>query len=208
LPKRDLVRTAAILILGVLFPVLILAQAWSGLASLGRDIDRSMKPEQVVEILKGVRPLVRSANDYALYSEMYAENVNQTVITNKQIIKVVVMQIGFAAMSLGLMFVLLGVNDGGGEGHFGWAGGGIDFKTSSTGALVFLVGAMMATAGGVLKNEYKSIPLPQYIEVGAAGPSDAEAQSLEAYQKCQSAGREFPACFASLYGQINAGRLK
>lgn len=208
MPSKDIAKSAAILILGIIFPILILAQAYLGLASLGRDIDRSMKPEKIAQVFKGVQPLVKSANDYALFSEMYAENVNQTIITNKQIIKVVVMQIGFAAMSLGLMFVLLGINDGGGEGRVGWGGVTIDFKTTSTGALVFSVGAMMATAGGVLKNEYKTIPLPQYIGTAEAGPSEAEAESLEAYRKCQSAGSEFPACFVSLYGQINAEQLK
>ena len=206
--KPNITQQAAIVVLGIVFPVLILAQAYLGLASLARSIDRSMRPDQVVETFRQVRPQVKSPNDYALYSEMFAENVNQTIITNKQIIKVVVIEIGFAAMSLGLMFVLLGFNDGGGEGGAAFGGIKVDFKTASTGALVFMVGAAMATAGGVLKNEYKSVPLPQYIVTDAGGPSEAETTSLEAYRKCQSAGDEFPACFASLYGQINKEQLK
>jgi hypothetical protein len=206
--KPNITQQAAIVVLGIVFPVLILAQAYLGLASLARNIDRSMKPDQVVEIFKRVQPHVRSPNDYALYSEMFAENVNQTIITNKQIIKVVIIEIGFAAMSLGLMFVMLGFNDGGGEGGVGLGEIKIDFKTASTGALVFLVGAVMATAGGVLKNEYRSVPLPQYILTDASGPSEAETTSLKAYRECKSAGDEFAACFASLYGQINMEELK
>jgi hypothetical protein len=207
--KPVLARQAAIFVLGILFPVLILAQAYVGVSSLAHNIDRSMKQEQVVDVFKRVQPLVRSPNDYALYSEMFAENVNQTIITNKQIIKVVVIEIGFAAMSLGLMFVMLGFNDGGGSAGGEGAGIKIDFKTASTGTLVFLMGAGMATAGGVLKNEYKSVPVPAYIVTGPSGPSPAETDSLEAYRTCKSsAGAEFAACFADLYGQINKEELK
>lgn len=210
MPRHKLINGIAVVVLGVLFPVLILAQASLGLASLARNIDRSLNQDEVVEVFKKVQPAVKTANDYALYSEMFAENVNQTIITNKQIIKVVVIEIGFAAMSLGLMFVLLGVNDGGGEGGVSWGEARIDFKTASTGALVFLVGAVMATAGGVLKNDYKTVPLPQYIALdGSSGPSAEETSTLEAFRKCKAdAGDDFAACFVSLYQQINQEQLK
>lgn len=206
--KSNVISGIAVVGLGVVFPVLILAQAYLGVASLARNIDRSLSQNQVVEVFKQVQPLVKSPNDYALYSEMFAENINQIIITNKQIIKVVVIEIGFAAMSLGLMFVLLGFNDGGGEGGVSWGEVRIDFKTASTGALVFLVGAVMATAGGVLKNEYKSVPLPEYIALDSSGPSAEEASTLEAYQTCKEAGEHFDACFLSLYQQINEEQLK
>ncbi len=207
--QSKLINGVAIVVLGVVFPVLILAQAFLGLASLARNIDRSLNQDQVVEVFKRVQPTVRTANDYALYSEMFAENINQTIITNKQIIKVVVIEIGFAAMSLGLAFVLLGFNDGGGEGGVTWAGVRIDFKTASTGALVFLVGAGMATAGGVLKNDYKSVPLPAYLALEPSGPSAQEAASLEAFRKCKAEqGEEFPACFIYFYQQIYQEQLK
>ncbi len=206
--KSNVISGIAVVGLGVVFPVLILAQAYLGLASLARNIDRSLSQNEVVAVFRQVQPLVKSPNDYALYSEMFAENVNQIIITNKQIIKVVVIEIGFAAMSLGLMFVLLGFNDGGGEGGVSWGEIRIDFKTASTGALVFLVGAVMATAGGVLKNEYKSVPLPEYIALESSGPGAEEASSLEAYQTCKEAGDHFAACFLSLYQQINEEQLK
>jgi len=206
---RNSIKGAAVVVLGVLFPVLILAQAFLGLASLIRNIDRSLDQDQVVEVFKRVQPAVKTANDYALYSEMFAENVNQTIVTNKQIIKVVVIEIGFAAMSLGLMFVLLGFNDGGGEGGVSWGEIRIDFKTASTGALVFLVGAAMATAGGVLKNEYKTVPLPEYLALGPASPSDQETQSLEMFRKCKAEqGKEFPECFVYFYQHIYKEQLK
>lgn len=209
MPKPDAVKATAILVLGLLFPVLILAQAYLGLSSLAGAIDRSLSTDEVVRIFQRAKPAIQTANDYALFSQMFAENINQTIITNKQIIKVVVIEIGFAAMSLGLMFVMLGVSDGGGEGRVTWGGVSVDLKTASTGALVFLVGAAMATAGGVLKNEYKSMPQPQYVVVDAGGPTDTEVASLDAYRQCKAdAGEAFPACFADLFSQINAERLK
>jgi hypothetical protein len=208
LAKPNFISGIAVVVLGVVFPILILAQAYLGLASLARNIDRSLSQDQVVDVFERVQPLTKSANDYALYSAMFAENVNQTVITNKQIMKVVIIEIGFAAMSLGLMFVMLGFNDGGGEGGVGWGDVRIDFKTASTGALVFVAGALMATAGGVQKNEYKSVPVPEYIALGPSGPSEAEKSNFEAYRNCEALGDEFAACFLSLYQQLNEEQLK
>lgn len=147
------------------------------------------------------RPLLRSANDFSLYSVMAAEHTNRAVVTNKQVMKVAVMQIGFAVVSLGLMFVILGINDGGGSAVVGGSGLTFDFRTGSTGALVFVIGAAMATAGGVLKNDYQTVPVPTFA--GTTGGDALYAQAQSAYAECSKLGDTVAQeCFFKVFSQI------
>jgi hypothetical protein len=200
------IRPVTVFVLGLVFPIAVLIQAYSGLTALSSAVKGSAGAQDPAAALSAARSELYSQNDYALFSQLYAESTNQAVVTNKQVMKISVMQIGFAAISLGLMFVVLGINDGGGEGKLAFADINLDFKTASTGALVFIVGAAMATAGGVMKNEYKTVSAQPF---GPVGVSRAEATSLNAYKTCaaQAKADEVPACFASLYEQINAKAL-
>lgn len=68
----------------------------------------------------------------------------------------------FSVASVGIMFILLGVNDGGAELSAETAGTKIDFKTASTGLAAFLIGAGMAYGAGMIPNEYKTVGVPTY----------------------------------------------
>jgi hypothetical protein len=196
-------RNAAILLFGIFGPIVLLFQAYTGLSSARSDLRVLSSQQSVAKALGEAKPHLGDANDYALFSMMHAERTNLAVVTNKQNLKLAVMQIGFAVISLGLMFVILGINDGGGEGE-GEAGGvKFNFKTGSTGAVVFVIGAAMATAGGVMRNEYKTVEVPKFQSVvlgpapggqaspSAVSPSPSEkAVVQETMAKC---GRNFPA---------------
>lgn len=70
-----------------------------------------------------------------------AEHSNYGVVHDKQRMKIVVMQIGFSVASVGIVFILLAMNDGGAELSPETTGTRIDFKTASTGLAAFLIGA-------------------------------------------------------------------
>lgn len=201
-------RSVAVAALGLALPLVVLIQAYTGLSHLSGVVARDVSPDVGVYLFKQIQPLAKTANDYALYSLIYSENVNETVIVNKQVMKIVIMQIGFAVSSLGLMFVVLGFNAGGASGKFKFLDVDIDFKTASTGVAVFIIGALMTTAGGVLKNDYTTLPLPNYIDPGAQAAPATDAGGLQAYKTCKAqAGDEFAACFASLYAQLHSAEL-
>jgi hypothetical protein len=196
------VHALAVVLLGIVVPIIVLAQAYTGLATLGDTVGRPAYQTAPAETLKGVQPLLRGANDYALFSVMSAEHTNQVVVTNKQVMKIAIMQIGFAVISLGLMLVILGINDGGGEGAAALVDLKFDFKTGSTGVVVFVVGAAMATAGGVLKNEYTTVPLPGYVQANA----DDGSEVLAMYRACKDqAGAGYAACFANSFEHFVQG---
>ncbi|MEL6487498.1 MAG: hypothetical protein AAFQ13_10200 [Pseudomonadota bacterium] len=193
--NSDIAKGAAVAIFGIIVPIAILFQAYLGLSELRSDVSKHLTEQTTSEEYKQVRPLLQGANDYAFYNLLYSEKTNLAVVTNKQVMKVTVIQIGFAAISLGLMFVMLGVNDGGAEGAVEGSGIKVDFKTSSTGAVVFVVGALMATAGGVLKNEYVTVPIPGYIDRGDGVNQQAHIQALEIYEDCRSQPKIKYECF-------------
>lgn len=188
-------KTSAVIIFGVIVPVAILFQAYIGLSDLREDVSKHTTANTTSEEYKSVRPLLQDANDYAFYNLLYSERTNLIVVTNKQVMKVTVIQIGFAAISLGLMFIVLGINDGGAQGAVEGSGLKIDFKTSSTGAVVFIVGALMATAGGVLKNQYETVPIPGYIDRGSGNGQQAHVQTLNIYEDCRKKGEVRYECF-------------
>lgn len=209
-------RSAAIVLFGIIVPIILLFQAYTGLSSVRSDLRALSSQQSVAKSLGEAKPYLVDANDYALYGMIHAERINLAVVTNKQHLKLAVMQIGFAVISLGLMFVILGINDGGGEGEGEAAGVKFNFKTGSTGAIVFVIGAAMATAGGVMRNEYQTVEVPKFQSVmlgsatavpktapSAVLPSSSEKSAAEdAMGKCR---KTFPTdaprrneCFAGL----------
>lgn len=198
---RRVAHALAIGLLGIIVPMVVLAQAYVGLADLGATVGRDAYAASPAKMLAEAKPALASANDYALFSLLSAEHTNQVVVTNKQVMKITIMQIGFAVISLGMMLVILGINDGGGSGAASVLDLKFDFKTGSTGVLVFVVGAAMATAGGVLKNDYTTVPLPGYVaQPTATGDADIRAM----YATCKAnAGANYAACFAKSFERFS-----
>lgn len=181
---RQFARSIAILLFGIIVPLALMFQAYTGISQIDAAVGGGIASESTAETLAKARETLRDGNDYSLFAMLSAERVNHSVVISKQRMKIVVMQIGFAVASIGLMFIMLGINDGGGAVTGQGGGIGIDFKTGSTGALVFVVGAAMATAGGVLKNEYHTADVPQFGLNVADPASAAFAKMASRHAQC------------------------
>ncbi|MHA6879242.1 hypothetical protein [Ralstonia pseudosolanacearum] len=186
----------------------VLFQAYVGLQFLHGEITEKSAQFDASEVYGAAKRNIRDAgdgNDYALFSLIYTEQSNRNTIINKQLLKVVIMQIGFAVISLGLMFIVLGINDGGATA--GAEGGGVklDLKSGSTGLVTFVVGALMATAGGVLKNEYQTVAIPQYVQ----GSKDSKnLRAVNAFKECSTLQKvAAEECFMDSFKEINKDYL-
>jgi hypothetical protein len=155
-------RQLSILLLGIIVPLVVLSLAFKNISALSNSISYTSNPQSTVALLKEAKETIKEGNDYYLFSLIYTEHANQKTMINKQTMKVSIMQIGFAVISIGMMFIVLGINAGGAEGSIDLTGVKIDFKIASTGVVVFVVGTTMATLGGVLKNDYGTVPIPKY----------------------------------------------
>ena len=133
--SKALVRQVAVLLFGLVFPVFILTQAYIGLASLGKDVGYTNTHEDLIHTLSTAKKSLANGNDYALFSLLYTEHANQKTMVNKQIMKVAIMQIGFAVTSIGMMLIILGFNNGGATGAAEVSGMKFDFKSGSTGVV-------------------------------------------------------------------------
>ena len=202
---KTMMRQASIVLFGVVFPVYVLFQAYQGISSLKDDVGYTTSVSDLVEEFSILAEKINSANDYALFSLMYVEHANQKTMINKQVMKAAIVHTGFAVISIGMMLIILGINDGGIEGAAGSNSFKFDFRTGSTGVGVFVIGALMATAGGVLKNDYSTSKIPMY---GETGRNVNYVRSINAYKSCYAKSAENPEeCFAKLFRQINKGQL-
>lgn len=207
------IKLIASIVFGIFLPVLILFQAYSGMASLKDDVVYNVTTSDLAMNLGEAKENLDNPNDYALFSLLYVEHANQKTMINKQILKTSVMHIGFAVISIGMMLIILGIEQGGVEGAFSSQGVSFDFKTGSTGVAVFCVGALMATIGGVLKNEYTTSTIPSFGEVSmpasfSRDQSVSYRQSLDAFKKCSSFEENSEVCFMQAFLQINRDALK
>jgi hypothetical protein len=223
---RHLARNIAAITFGVVLPVLLLYTAFSNLQEVSKKF-YSVESEQA--LLKSYTPLketLTTANDYILYSLMYVEQSNQKTMINKQAMKLTIIHIGFAIMCVGIMFVVLGINDGGAEAGAPLAGGLINIKTASTGFAIFLGGAVMASGGALLNNHYATAAVPGYIQVltqtaqptsvGEAAPSTPESMALEKqnqlielFKRCKAYETgKFQRCLVSVVTQLYSEEMK
>jgi hypothetical protein len=190
-------RSIAIAIFGVIVPVLILGQAYLGLSAMQNSVLSQLKqPPTGLVIDTKVTPNP-TGNDYALFAMSYAEASNRQIIVNKQVLKVSVMEVGLAVASLGLMLILLGFELG--PTTVGGTSGGfsLNIQAASGGVVVFLAGAAMSAAGGLLSNEYTTVGTPEFAQVLSDG---VDQQLAGYYQECkQSAGAQYKDCFTDQY---------
>lgn len=193
-------RQLSILLLGIIVPLIALSLAFQNISTLSTSISFTSDPKSTVELLKEAKEIIKEGNDYYLFSLIYTEHANQNTMVNKQTMKVSIMQIGFAVISIGMMFIVLGIDAGGAEGTSDIAGVKINFKTASTGVVVFVAGTTMATLGGVLKNDYGTVPIPKYHF-----PNDTAAlEKLKGYlEDCRlQKDVKTEECFLAMFKQI------
>lgn len=200
----EVLKGLAIFIFGIIIPVLLIYNAHNNMQNL--KIDDPVNRNPVVVFLQG-KKTISSNNDYYLFSLLYTESANQKSLFNKQLMKISIMQIGFSIMSLGIMFVLLGFNDGGAEITSGSKGAGIDlsFRSTSTGIIIFTIGATMAATAGISKNSYSTVPIPSYSNQN----NQNLTKSIAVYKQCKVfETNKFRECFTKSFYEINKEELK
>jgi hypothetical protein len=207
-------RGFAIIVFGLVLPALVFWHAYLGFNLLSDNFNRQSKPVDIAQIfasMKASHSLVEGeADDYAMLSFMYSEQSSRSLLINKQLLKVVVMQMGFAVASVGLMFIVLGIRDGGADSSIEAQGVKFDFKTGSTGLVTFIIGAAMVAAAGIIYNEYTGVGYPQYIQTansktGISPDIQAELSQLGLTKKVAILCRLKPnpdACFAKSFANI------
>lgn len=184
--SSNILQLGAGVVLGLLIPIFLLLNVIINVSNLEDDIGHKGGLEKVVEHFIQIQPKLESANDYAFISMLAAENANQKTMINKQVMKVAVIQVGFAVISIGLLFVVLGFNDGGMDTTGSSGDLSFNVKTGSTGLAAIIIGAAMATFGGILKNEYNTVQVPKYYGVAP------EATMQVAFKKCKSTFAKLP----------------
>jgi hypothetical protein len=162
-PWLTFVRLAAAVSLGLLLPLLLMFQAYQ---AESQTVDSMRKQTTLAEIVGGVPESMRrldSPADYQLLMSIFLESSNQKVVLQKQLMKSGVIEIGFAVMSLGMCCILLGFDAGGLDGEFAAEKIKAKFKIVSSGIAIFVLGAALAGAAGLLPNPYETIGNPPFI---------------------------------------------
>lgn len=190
-----LLKTIAVFILGLVFPVIIIFQSYMGLISLSNEYGNMTSANLLIEDVAKFKQNIKSDNDYRFVSLLYLEDKNYAVMVRKQVMKITIMQIGYATRSIGLMLIVLGFRDKEHNLAGSWDNIKLDFKTGSTGALVVVIGAIMATLGGVLKNDYNNNAIPAYQR-----QVYADDVVSDIYKGCiENAGEKAADCFLKSY---------
>jgi len=208
---KKITRSAVIFLFGLLLPLFLLVGAYTHLTEFDtkiNNIDTSQELQHNYDALKG--NLV-SANDYVLYSLMFVEQSNQRTMLNKQSMKLTIIHIGLAVISVGMMFIILGINDGGGEGGVKLSGIDFNFKTVSSGLAIFIAGALMASGGALINNIYTTAAVPGYVQIlSPESNSDDKTNNLvKFYKSCrQYEDDKFQRCLVSMVQQIYKEELQ
>lgn len=182
----------SIFIFGLVLPAFLLINAYLSLGKM-QDIVSSKEDidsvfEQTLDFHKEVN---LDKNAYAYLSFIHATRSNEKTMVNKQILKLLVIQVGFSVISLGIMLLILGINDGGITASGQTEGFNFDVTVGSTGVAVFLIGAVMVTVGGVLKNSFSTVGVPTFSSSQPQSTTPAaEAPPLDQCE--QLVGKDHP----------------
>lgn len=191
-----LIKLLAIIILGFIFPIVLIIQSYIGLQTLTSGFKTA---SNMVTEVKQLKTLIHSSNDYNFASLVFLENKNFEVMQKKQIMKVTIIQLGYAMMSIGLMLIMLGFEDKKHAISGGWNSFKLDFKTGSTGALVVVIGAVMATLGGVLKNDYNNNAIPAYETYQESSKNDEVTSIYNGCIENNKVNADAAECFMKSY---------
>jgi hypothetical protein len=161
--KKVFVRGLAMLLFGLVLPLVLAFRADARMDFAQDVITRAAEGSFIMKVFSETPEKFKNGNDYAMVALADSERANLVITVNKQIMKLVVIYLGFSVMSFAMMFIVLGFTDApvavAGEG----AGLKLDFKFGSIGAAVFVVGAAMSAGGGLIPNEYRTVGVPAFI---------------------------------------------
>lgn len=151
------------ILFGLIIPGIITFNVMTNLSQLEESINSKQNHQDLVDIYIQIKAEIEEQNQYALASYMFASAANQNTLINKQIMKTVAIHIGFAVLSFGVLFIILGIN----QGPISVSGSlpdttSIDIKSGSLGVGVMLIGAFMVTTAAIHKNEYRTVTIPAF----------------------------------------------
>lgn len=175
-------RIIAVAVFGVALPLVIARGVDSRIDHAQKIVTEQATRSYIIDEIHRAGWKERSGNDYALLAFADSERANLAVMVNKQIMKLVVIYMGFAVMSFAMMFVVMGFTDGAVTSSGEGAGFKFNLQTGSIGATMFVLGATMSAAGGLLKNEFRTVGLPTFVNEQAAGPNFKGRVAEFAYQ--------------------------
>jgi len=191
-------RLLAFLVLGLALPTVLIFQAHE---SMGRMSEVASDGNDIATVLRSLPASVqnlRSQNDYALLSIAMVEASNQRTMLTKQRMKMSVMHIGFAVISLGLMMLVLGLEAGGVEVIGGPSQSlSLNLKTTSTAVTAIVLGAAMSAAGALMPNQYTTVSIPSYAPLSnyAAEERLLKLRSLASQCAAEAKPPNLAACF-------------
>ena len=195
----------AVAVFGIAIPVYLMGSVITNVSAVNQEISYAGSLDSTIKSFSEAKDHLQTPNDYALLAMLSAESANQKTMINKQIMKVIVIQIGFAVISIGMLFVVLGFNEGGAEGNASNGVLSFNFKTGSSGLAAIIVGAAMATLGGVLNNAFSTVQVPTFsgqASVPVVLETDGSVSIVvEAFKACDSA-------FKDLHGENKVSQIK
>ena len=86
----------------------------------------------------------------------------------------------------------------------------VDFKTSSSGVVVFCAGAVMATLGGVLNSQYTASTIPNFEASRSFNSNEGKSyrSAIHYFKECNKRQEKIKeACFYSAFKNTNEGKL-
>ncbi|HDR2795518.1 hypothetical protein [Enterobacter cloacae] len=212
---KKLTHGTVVFLFGLILPVFLLIGAYSHLTDIDEKINRIDTSKELQNNYTTLKGNLASANDYILYSLMFIEQSNQRTMLNKQSMKIAIIHIGLAVMSVGMMFIILGINDGGADGTANLTGMSFNIKTASSGLAVFIAGALMASGGALINNLYTTASIPGYVQILTSSTPekndeiDKTSALVGFYKSCRKYDDErFQQCLVSMVQQLYKDELK
>jgi hypothetical protein len=193
----SLARGVAILVFACIVPAGLLFQAHKSTSGMIEVLSSQSRMSAMLQALPPSVQALKSPADYALYTTVFVEMSNQSVMLNKQYLKTATIQIGFAICSIGLLMLLLGFSASGVSASVGNSGSPVyNLKIASGGVAIFVLGAGIAAAAGILKNEYTTVSMPNYLATSSHGRTGQDATHRDELAK-EIAARA-SACFKNM----------
>jgi len=203
-----MVRGLATLLFGLALPLAIAFSAEHRFDEALSLVSSTANKSYIVEAMTAPDKRLLTANDYALVALADSERANMSVMVNKQVMKIIVIYMGFAVMSFAIMFIVLGFTDSPVSASGEAAGFKLDVKFGSIGAAVFVVGAAMAAGGGLLRNEYHTVGLPQFQPGPVANSAPGFIPAIRSFVEECGRGPSAESQLSCLEGSIEGYRKK
>jgi hypothetical protein len=156
-PVLQGVRLLALVMFGLVLPTVLLWSAHSAVSELKTAPINAAELREIVQALPAPVQAFQHGNDYSLLFGVFADIGEYRHMVNRMQMKTAVMRVGFAIACVGLLLMVLGVDSGAVE-----VGGGVketmtlNMKAASGGIAVFVLGAAMAGAAGLMQMQHQA----------------------------------------------------